>query len=73
MSGSKKLPLLMKQSKSSHCALILALVVQPFEPLPEVQELQVHFEGMGRDTVVAKDKVLGLSVYRACPFTAERT
>ena len=33
----------------------LVLVVLSFEPILHVQEVQVHFEGMLRDTVFAKD------------------
>ena len=31
------------------------LVVWPIEPLLEVQELQVHFEDVSQDTVIAQD------------------
>ena len=57
ISGSKNFSLWMKQSTTSLFALIelLVLVVLSFEPILYVQELQVHFEGMLRDTVFAKD------------------
>ena len=58
MSGSKKLSLLMalrhvEPFRADHAGL-LELVVQPVEPLLEVQELQVHFE----DSATAKNSIL---------------
>ena len=62
MSGSKKFSLLKEQSTSSGVALIMqsfsVLVVWPVEPLLEVQELQVQFEDMQRDSVTVKDSLL---------------
>ena len=59
MSGSKKFSLLMKQSTSSRFALNIQRFSCPLcnqlNSFFEVQELQVHFEGMVRETVTAKD------------------
>ena len=59
MSGSKKFSLLMKQSTSSRSALSIQRFSCPLcnqlNSFFGVQELQVHFEGMVRETVTAKD------------------
>ena len=59
MSGRKNFSFLMEWSTSSRAghSELLVLVVQTIEPLLEVQALQVHFEDMQQDTVIAKDSL----------------
>ena len=59
MSGRKNFSFLMEWSTSSRAghSELLVLVVQTIEPILEVQALQVHFEDMQQDTVIAKDSL----------------